>query len=121
MSSKSLSVLNLFEFVNGFLRLLMSLLRYLGCLKNKFLWPKITSSNVPAIIWEGTSNALLIYFFFVKKIVLHLLKEKQLVNPGTRAWAIIYTGLGFLKPNRAGPPRLNPRALGFFFNFFKRG
>jgi len=60
-----------------------------------------------------------LFIFFVKKIVLHLLKEKQLVNPGTRAWAITHTGLGFFKPNRVGPPRLSPRALGLFFNFLK--
>jgi hypothetical protein len=44
------------------------------CVENKFLDQKITSSDFPAIIWGGTSNALLIYFF-VKKIVFHLLKK----------------------------------------------
>jgi hypothetical protein len=63
------------------------------CFENKFLDQKITSSDFLAIIWGGTSNALLIYFF-VKKIVFHLLKKK-LVNLGTRAWAIMHTGLGF--------------------------
>ena len=36
------------------------------CVENKFLDQKITSSDFPAIIWGGTSNTLLIYFFCKK-------------------------------------------------------
>jgi hypothetical protein len=37
-----------------------------------------------------------------------------------RAWAIMHRGIGFFKPNRAGPSRRGPRASELFFHFFKR-
>jgi len=67
----------------------------------------------------GRNKQCITYLFFCKKNSFPPLKKK-LVNLGMRAWAIMHRGLGFFKPNRAGPSRRGPRASELFFHFFKR-